>query len=266
MSEYEDWVDAKSVIGIITVVHAEIGELYRGGRSHRELLQASLFFYNARYYPRTGQQQYGRLEEIPLQSFEDPAWPLPDMLTTESFRAKMRLDFLASMKPSTGSKQTHLQWFMPIIVMVDLFSSASSIHKTKTLFVFKNATHELMLSVMDSGWDSKVTEGGDVVRCTVDLQSITFRFHIARSILYTNFQFNRERYLTTTGWQPIDQVGRVDIVTVSCEYGDWKSEIEVGRDWQLTNLRQEVIIAIGADCPDEFVLWILDGEHAPQKV
>ena len=105
-----------------------------------------------------------------------------------------------------------------------------------------------------------------MVRCTINLQSITFRFHIARSILYTNFQFNRERYLTTTRWQPIDQVGWVDIVTVSCEYGDWKSKIEVGRDWQLTNLRQEVIIAIGVDCPDEFVLWILDGEHAPQKV
>lgn len=28
LSEYEDWVDPKSVINIIMVVHADIGEMY----------------------------------------------------------------------------------------------------------------------------------------------------------------------------------------------------------------------------------------------
>lgn len=71
--EYEDWADAKSVIRIIVVFYAKIGELYRVGHSHRDLVQASLF-YNACDYPhRSSQEQYGRLEEIKLPSFGDPA-------------------------------------------------------------------------------------------------------------------------------------------------------------------------------------------------
>ena len=136
LSEYEDWVDPKSVINIIMVVHADIGEMYRGGRTHKEMLDDSLFFYNARYYPRTGRQQFGCVEQIPLPNFDDPMWPLPDMLKTETFRAKLCSDFNASMKPNTGSRQTHLQWIMPITVMVDLISCAHAIHRSKTLFVF----------------------------------------------------------------------------------------------------------------------------------
>lgn len=123
-----------------------------------------------------------------------------------------------------------------------------------------------MSSLMDKGWNSKVTMGGDVVRCTIDPATITFRYHIVRSTLYTNFQFNRERLLVETGWQPIDQVSHVDVVTVNCEYEDWRFEVEVGRDWQLTNLREEIIIALGDDCPSEFTLWILNDGHPPQKV
>ena len=123
-----------------------------------------------------------------------------------------------------------------------------------------------MSSLMDKGWNSKVTMGGDVVQCTIDPATIMFRFHIVRSTLYTNFQFNRERHLAETGWQLIDQVGHVDIVTVNCEYKDWRSKVEVGWDWQLTNLCQETIIALGADCPSEFTMWILNDGHPPQKV
>jgi hypothetical protein len=91
------------------------------------------------------------VEQIPLASFDDPMWPLPDMLTTATFRAKLRSDFIASMKPNTGSRQTHLQWVMPITVMVDLFSCAQTIHRSKTLFVFKAVTEKLMSSLMDKG-------------------------------------------------------------------------------------------------------------------
>ncbi|KAG0596266.1 hypothetical protein M758_UG238500 [Ceratodon purpureus] len=266
LSESSDWVDPKSVINIMMVVHADIGEMYRGGRTHKEMLDDSLFFYDARYYPRTGRQQFGRVEQIPLPSFDDPMWPLRDMLTTETFRAKLRCDFISSMKPNTGSRQTHLQWVMPITVMVDLFSCAQSIHRCKTLFFFKGVTEELMSSLMDKGWNSKVTMGGDVVRCTIDPATIMFRYHIVRSTLYTNFQFNRERFLVETGWQPIDQVSHVDVVTVKCEYEDMRSKVEVGRDWQLTNLREEIDIPLGADYPSEFTLWILNDGHPPHKV
>ena len=137
LSKYVDWVDIQSLMGIIRVIHAEVGKPYQQGRTDKEILRESLFFYNAFYYPRTGNAQYGHLEPIPLPSFDDPLWPLPDMATTESIRAKMRFDFLTSMKPNTRSRQTQLQWFMPITVMVDLFSCAENMQKTSTLLFSK---------------------------------------------------------------------------------------------------------------------------------
>ena len=187
LSKYVDRVDTQSLMGIITVIHAEVGEPYRQGRTDKELLCESLFFYNAIYYPRTGNAQYGHLEPIPLPSFDDPLWPLPDMATTESFRAKMRSDFLTSMKPNIGSRQTNLQWFMPITVMVDLFSCTENMQKASTLFVFKNMTQELKSSLMDSGWDTKYTKGADTIRCQVDWATLVFKYHIGRCVLYTNF-------------------------------------------------------------------------------
>ncbi|KAG0594895.1 hypothetical protein M758_UG120200 [Ceratodon purpureus] len=124
------------------VVHADIGVMYIGGRIHKEMLDDSLFLYDARYYSRTRRQQFGCVEQIPLPSFDDPMWPLPDMLTMETFRAKLCSDFISSMKPNTGIRQTHLHWVMPITVMVDLFSCAQSIHRYKTLFVFSKQSRK----------------------------------------------------------------------------------------------------------------------------
>jgi len=86
---------------------------------------------------------------VPLLDFNDVAWPLPDMSTSEAFRAKLGQDFLMSMKPTTRSKMMHISWFMPEAIMVDLFASASSIRRTMTLFVFKDISNELIDSLMD---------------------------------------------------------------------------------------------------------------------
>ena len=87
------------------------------------------------YKPRREPGGFGRLEPIGLPSFDSPEWPLPDMSTIGSFCAKLRQDFHSSMRPTTGSKQTHLCWFMPIGVFVDLFFIGSNMHRTKTMFV-----------------------------------------------------------------------------------------------------------------------------------
>jgi hypothetical protein len=150
---------------------------------HVELLEDGIYYYNATYYPSTVPGEYGRLQSIPLPSFDDPQWPLPDIWTTESFCAKFRRDFLAEMKPNTGSRVTHQQWFLPIGCFVDLFASADSIHKTATFFVFKNLSNALLNSLMDEGWNEKVTIGEDAVRCTVDKKSLVFTYHVGRCIL-----------------------------------------------------------------------------------
>ena len=92
---------------MICVTHADIGEASRGSQNHRELLQDSIFFYNAEYIPHgPGANDYGYTNPIPLPDFNDPTWPLPDMATIEAFRAQMREDFLRACKLGTGSKVT----------------------------------------------------------------------------------------------------------------------------------------------------------------
>lgn len=80
-------------------MHAEVGTLIHHDRSARELYEASVFFYKWIYVPPAGQRLYGELEEIPLPRFSSPSWSLPDMMTSEVFRAKMRLDFRGALKP-----------------------------------------------------------------------------------------------------------------------------------------------------------------------
>lgn len=81
-STFNDWVDPRSIMGHVVVVHAEIGELTRGSRTHAELLHDSIFFYNAMYIPKSSPTGFGRVVPIPLPDFNSPKWPLPDMSTT----------------------------------------------------------------------------------------------------------------------------------------------------------------------------------------
>ena len=43
-SDCEDWIDPRSILGVIVVMHGEIGELSRGSRTHAKLLDDSIFF------------------------------------------------------------------------------------------------------------------------------------------------------------------------------------------------------------------------------
>lgn len=95
-------------------------------------------------------------------------------------------EFQFAMRPTTGSKQTHLSCFLPIHVFVDLFVVASSnVTRKPTMFVFKLMKKELTDSLMDQGRNIKVSIGVDHIKCTADSTSLVFRYHIGRSILYT---------------------------------------------------------------------------------
>ena len=228
-------------------------------------MDESVYFYNSWYHPDTT-GGFGRLEAIPLPSFDDPAWPLPDMATTEAFRAKMREDFLSAMKPSTGSRVTHISWFMPINVMGDLFAISTNIHKTRTLFVFKDNSEEVFDSLMDKGWNERIYLGADEIKCCVDLASIIFKYHVGRSTLYSNYQYNRFRLKAGGMWQPMDQTGPIHIVKVLCQMDEWQQELEVGHNWTLTSLRSEVEMALGASAPSEFTFYIVHEDQQSTKV
>jgi len=213
-----------------------------------------VYFFNAMYIPRRPPQLFGRLQAIPLPSFEDPEWPVPNTTTSKSFQSKLHLDFQNSMRPNTSSRCTHIQWFIPCHVLVDLFSLAA-VHQTPTLFVCKNLSEECFNSIMDEGWDVKIVVGLDIIRCTVDRSSVIFRYHIGRSTLYVNFVYNRERLLGTT-WESMEQVQSTQMVNIMCVLpnSDKPLQLEVGSNWSLASLRQEITLNLGYDDQHEYAL------------
>ena len=70
------------------------------------------------------------------------------------------------MKATTGGSFAHVQWFMPMYIMVDLFANAANnLRRTTTLFILKFPTDELLGNLMDRGWDTKYHIEEDVVEC-----------------------------------------------------------------------------------------------------
>jgi len=152
-SFFEDWVDPLSILGVIVVMHSEIGEATQNGRSYNKLLENGIFFSNLVYVPPTPGLLYGSIEPLSLPPFSDPEWLLPDMHNSEAFRFKLRADFQAVTKATTRSRMSHLQWFMPLHVFIDLFACEKErIRRTFVLYVVNSPSDELFTSLMDAVW------------------------------------------------------------------------------------------------------------------
>ena len=77
------------------------------------------------YVLATLEMLYGSVEPISLPAFVNPEWPLLDMHTNEAFRSKLEVEFAAVMKATIGGSFAHVQWFMPMYIMVDSFANAA---------------------------------------------------------------------------------------------------------------------------------------------
>ncbi len=187
----EDWQDPISILDVLVVLHGAIGEATRGTRTHKELLQSGILFYDSSYVPPVKKGKFGKVIPIPLPQFDDPSWPIPDMHSSESFRARLFSDFHAAMKASTGGRVCRVSWFLPIHIMIDLFNVQGGLgmRQTKTLCVFKPASEALLASLMDPGWDVKREASSDIIKCQVLRPSITFRYHVGRQMLYATFAY-----------------------------------------------------------------------------
>ena len=64
----------------------------------------------------------------------------------------------------------------------------------------------------------------------------------------------------------MDQAGIIDIIVVACEYENWQGNNEVGRDWLLSNVRMEISITLGLDCPDDYSFLIVENDGRTRKV
>lgn len=257
-SYWDDWVDPTAVMDVILMLHHEVGEAaVRNGRSHKTLLENGTFFLKAVYVPQSGSSLYGSLEELPLPALDDPYWPLPDMHTSEAFRLKLATDISEAMKGGTGSKSAHVKWFMPVHVMVDLFAVAENPRRTATMYVFKSPAEAILSSLMDVGWDEKFQAGQDVLKCVVSKPSMIFRYHLARQVLYLNFQYVRYRKEGLL-WIPIDQAVVQHMICVTVEFqGKELPGIEVGSLWPVSHIREEISILLPREAiPDYYDLVV----------
>jgi hypothetical protein len=257
-SYWEDWVLPTSVLDVVLVLHHELGESTRNGRTHRELMMNGTFYLRSVYVPSSGVELYGSLEALPLPAISDPDWPIPDMHTSEAFRRKLAVDIAAAMKGSTGSSAAHVHWFMPVHVMADLFGCAATVRRTPTMYVFNAPSTDLLNSLMDPGWDEKHQIGQDILKCVVSRDSMIFRYHLARQTLYANFQYVRYKREGAQGWVPLDQTAVVEMITITVWLqGIGLPTFEVGRTWPVSHIRNEIsILMCREDLHDDYDLVV----------
>jgi hypothetical protein len=226
----EDWQDPRTILSVIVCHHHEIRETTRGVRTHAELRDLGIFFYKDLYVPPTQGQLYGDLEPVPLPNLDDPEWPLPDMSTSEAFRAKIRSDFQRITKVTTGSHMGHLQWFIPMHVLIDFFAVSNNVRRTVTLLKVVQPEEALFDSMMDAGWDEKIVVGRDILKTQIIKSTVQFKYHIGRETLYANFKYQRLRFLNSMTWELLDQSIDEEMVWVSCYHeGALLGKFEVGR-------------------------------------
>jgi hypothetical protein len=266
-SQFEDWVHPTSIICPILVLHAEIGEATRNGRSHKDLLDTGTFFLKGVYFPPTSTMLYGKVEALPLPGFNNVEWPLPDMHTSEAFRTKLTADFATAMKATTSGSFARQQWFMPIHVMVDLFAIAGdNIRRTATLFIVQSPSEALLSSLMNPGWGEKFHLGQDVIKCVVNRPSIVFRYHVGRQTLYTRFQYTRFRGAANNKWDAIDHLPDVEMVSVRCVFrGSAIPTFQVGKSWPVSHLRHEIAITLGDSVPEEYNMVVLEANGRSER-
>lgn len=250
-SNIHEWEPVTSLSGIIDVIHSEIGKLQYKGRTAKELADSGIFFYDAMYIPDLN-GRIGKLECIPLPSFQDNEWWIaPNDNIIKSFRSKLYNDIQKSLKISTGSKNVHLNWFVPLSLFVNAFS-ITEVRRTPTLFICKNLSDDFFLEFMDKGWDQK--SNGDI-ECRIKHSSICFRYNIEKQMLTGVFHY--QRWKKHNGiWSPLDQdldnIGHTDRICIDIVLNeDSLTTIEVEQEWSLFYIRTELVL-LQHDIPDYF--------------
>lgn len=236
-----EWEPAQSLAGILDVIHSDVGKLQYRGRSPKELADCGIYFYESLYTPQTD-GGFGKLEAIPLPSFQSDEWPTPDSIVSESLRCKLLIDIRNAMKISTGSKIVHLSWFISLHIFVDFFSSAS-VRRTPTLFVCKDLSDETLSDLMDQGWDSKTNND---IECRIKKSSMIFRYHIEKQMLSLTFSYQRYKKIEGT-WLPLDQDfelnGHTNRMEISIIYNEeYLTMVEVEEHWKLDFIITELML------------------------
>jgi hypothetical protein len=97
---------------------------------------------------------------------------------------------------------------------------------------------------------------------------MSFRYHVGRQTLYANFQYSRARLVPgSSTWEQVDEVEVVEIVFLHCVFQGVELPIfEVGKNWPLTHMTQELRIALGNEAPRDFSFEVMEQGVPNRKV
>lgn len=122
---------------------------------------------------------------------------------------------------------------------------------------------------MYEGWSSKTTVGDDIIRCTIFLSSVVFRYHTGWQNLCVNFYFTRDKAVGRK-WVPLEHERDVPLVSLSCEVINHNPplvlQFNVGTHWPILHLWYEVQISMGHAVPTEFAFIIAEVGKDDKKV
>jgi len=95
-----------------------------------------------------------------------------------------------------------------------------------------------------------------------------FKFHVGKSTLYVNFVYNRQQLIWGCNWKDIDQLDVPDMVKIQCEllHEEQKIVLDVGLNWTLSIVWQELQIVQGQEFPTNFSFWIVGNGIVIEKV
>ena len=174
----------ESISGIFDAFHAYVGEQLYKGRTHRDLADHGIFFYDMYYYEPKLSSDWGHSNPLPLLSFEGKDWPLPSAQTSESYRIKLYQNIQKSLKTTIATKTVRLTIFMPIEVFVDFFFD-EEIRLAPTMFICKSSK---ALDILDNGWDRRKIGG---VISVLQKKSIICKYIISLQNFIATFHYTR---------------------------------------------------------------------------
>lgn len=201
-STFVEWEPLEALSGTFEAHHFEIGSLLYSGCAASELVERSIFFFDAEYVVPTSRNGCGTLRAISSPTLMvDDDWPTPDNTSIALTGRRIESDVFNAMKCTYGSHRATLTSFMPLHLFVFLFR-VGHVHRTPTMWIAKGGT--AMDAFLPPAWDCKIVQhNGDSIKCMVVKEKIIVRYHIAKQQLSIIFPYRRWKQ-TRGDWQALD--------------------------------------------------------------
>ena len=242
-SNCAEWEPVEALTGTFQAYHVEIGRLIYSGCPAVDLLARNIFFYEHTYVVPTTANGWGQLVPTQAPSLTCPDWPLPDTTSVALAINRIETDVKCAMKCTYGSHRATITSYMPIHLFV-FFFRASEVHRTPTMWIAKG--EGALRHLLTPSWDSKVVQhNGDTIKCSVVLDKLVLRYHIAKQQLSIVFLYRRWK-LTGGAWEALNSdttyVEQVELHV--CMQDKEEQTIAVNEDWSLSNLREYLALRL----------------------